>query len=136
MANALYDAGRNAFLTGDIDWVADDIRCVLVDTATYAVNLATHTSLADIPAAERVASTTASMTGKTATAGVADAADVTFPAVSGDPSEALVIYKHNATESLATLIAYIDSATGLPVTPNGGDITVTWGGAPNFIFKL
>ena len=78
----------------------------------------------------------ASMTTKTATAGVADADDVTFSAVSGDPSEALVIYKHNATESLATLIAYIDSATGLPVTPNGGDITVTWDSGANRIFKL
>jgi hypothetical protein len=37
-----------------------------------------------------------------------------------------VIYKHTGTESTSTLIAYIDSGTNLPVTPNGGDITVQW----------
>jgi hypothetical protein len=34
------------------------------------------------------------------------------------------------------LIAYIDTATGLPVTPNGGDITIAWDSGANRIFKL
>lgn len=34
------------------------------------------------------------------------------------------------------LIAYIDTATGLPVTPNGGDITIAWDSGANKIFKL
>jgi hypothetical protein len=36
---------------------------------------------------------------KTVTDGVADANDVTLTAVTGDPSEALVIYKDTGTES-------------------------------------
>lgn len=135
MANALYDAGREAFLNADIDWTADDIRVVLVDTADYTVNLATHNALDDVPAPARVAVSSALGT-KTSTAGVADAADVTFSAVTGDPSEALVIYKHTGTESTSLLIAYIDTATGIPVTPNGGDITVAWDSGANKIFKL
>ena len=135
MANELYDKGREGFLDGSIDWDTDDIRCILVDTADYSVDLAAHDNLDDIPAGARVA-TSGALTGKTVVAGVADADDVTFSAVTGDPSEALVIYKHTGTESTSRLIAYIDSATGLPVTPNGGDITIQWDSAASKIFKL
>lgn len=135
MANALYDKGREGFLDGSIDWDTDDIRVILIDTADYTVNLSTHDNLDDIPGGARVA-TSGALSGKTVTAGVADASDVTFSAVTGDVSEALVIYKHTGTESTSRLIAYIDSATGLPVTPNGGDITVTWDSGANKIFKL
>ncbi len=134
MANALYDSGRNAFLTGDIDWVADTIKVVLVDAADYTVNLSTHDFLDDVAAGARVA--TATLASKTATAGVADAADTTFPTVSGDVSEALVIYKDSGVEATSQLIAYIDTATGLAVTPNGGDIVVQWDSGANKIFKL
>jgi len=135
MANELYDKGREGFLDGSIDWDTDDIRCILVDTADYTVDLAAHDNLDDIPAGARVA-TSGALTGKTVAAGVADADDVTFSAVTGDQSEALVIYKHTGTESTSRLIAYIDDATGLPVTPNGGDITVQFDSAASKIFKL
>lgn len=135
MANALYDTGRNGFLLGDIDWVADDIRAILVDTADYTVNLA-HDFLNDIPAGARVATMAASLANKTASAGVADADDPTWPAVTGDVSEAIVIYKHTGNEATSQLIAYIDSATGLPVTPNGGPIEIQWDNGANKIFKL
>lgn len=135
MANALFDKGREAFLNGDIDWLNDDIRIILIDAADYTVNLASHDFLDDVPAPARVAVSSA-LSSKTSTNGVADAADVTFPLVTGDQSEALVIYKHTGTESTSNLIAYIDTATGLPVTPNGGDITVQWDNGANKIFKL
>lgn len=135
MANALYDYGREGFLAGDIDWDGNDIKCILVDTADYTVDLATDQHLDDVPAAARVA-TSGNLASKTTTAGVADAADVTFPSVTGDVSEALVIYQDTGVEATSRLIAYIDTATGLPVTPNGGDITVTWDDGANKIFKL
>lgn len=135
MANALYDKGREGFLDGSIDWDTDDIRVILIDTDDYSVNIATHDNLDDIPTAARVA-TSGALTGKTVTDGVADADDVVFCSVSGDQSEALVIYQHTGTESTSRLIAYIDTATGLPVTPNGGDITVQWDNGSNKIFKL
>jgi hypothetical protein len=135
MANALYDAGRQAFLDGDIDWSNDDIRVVLVDNADYTVNLGTHNALDDVPAGARVA-VSGAFSGKSSTAGVADAADVTLSSVTGDPSESLVIYKHTGVESTSLLIAYIDTATGLPVTPNGGNIVITWDNGANKIFKL
>ena len=135
MANALYGLGREKFLDGSIAILTDNIKCVLVDTATYTVSIDVDEFLDDIPVGERVA-TSGNMGTKTATLGVFDAADITFSAVSGDVSEALVIYKDTGVASTSPLIAYIDTATGLPVTPNGGDITVTWDSGANKIFKL
>lgn len=135
MANALYDKGREAFLNGDIDWLNDDIRVILIDAADYTVDLAADDFLDDVAVAARVA-TSGSLASKTSTDGVADAADVTFSLVTGDEAEALVLYKHTGDETTSNLIAYIDTATGLPVTPNGGDITVQWDNGANKIFKL
>jgi len=125
MANALYDKYKKLALDADLDLLVDNIKCVLVDTATYTVNLATDDFLDDIPAGERVA-TSGNMTTKTTTDGTFDADNITFSSVTGDVSEALVIYKDTGTASTSPLIAYIDTATGLPVTPNSGDITITW----------
>ena len=135
MANALYDKAREGFLDGSIDWDTDDIRAILIDTADYTVNLATDDNLDDIPGAARVA-VSAALSGKTVVDGVADAEDVTFSAVTGDQCEALVLYKHTGTESTSRLIAYIDDATGLPVTPNGGDIQILWSAGDDKIFRL
>jgi hypothetical protein len=125
MANAIYGLGRESFLKGEISWSADNIKTVLVDLADYTANLSTDQFLSDIAAAGRVA-TSANLASKTTTLGSADAADVTFSSVTGDISEALVIYQDTGTAGTSRLIAYIDTATGLPVTPNGGDIQVQW----------
>lgn len=136
MASGLYDKGREGFLDGSIDWDTDDVRAILVDTGTYTVNLATHDFLDDIGSGARIAVSSA-LASKTVTAGVADAADVTFTSVTGASVEAIVIYKHTGTDSTSRLICYIDTASsGLPVTPNGGDITVQFDSGSNRIFKL
>jgi len=135
MANSLYDRGRQGFLAADIDWDANDIRLILIDEADDTIDLAVDEDLADRAVAARVA-TSSSFGSKTTTAGVADAADVTLSSVTGDVSESVDIYQHTGTESTSLLIANIDTATGLPVTPNGGDITVQWDSGSNRIFKL
>lgn len=135
MANALYDKGREKFLNADIDWLTDDIKVVLVDTGAYTVALSTHEFLSDVAGGARIA-TSGNLASKSSTNGVANAANVTFSAVTGAQSEALVIYKDTGSAATSPLIAYIDSATGLPVLPNGGDISITWDTGANKIFKL
>ncbi len=135
MANALYDLGREKFLNGQIDWTDDDIKLVIVDTDDYTVNLATDEFHDDIPSGAIVA-TSGNLASKTTTAGVADAADVVLTTVSGDECEALVIYKDTGDSATSPLIAYIDTATGLPITPNGADVTIQWDSGANKIFKL
>jgi len=125
MANTLYGKFKELLLTAGIDVESDNIKCVLVDTAAYTPNFSTDDFLADIPSGDRIA-TSSNLSSKTITLGVFDAADVTFSTVSGDQSEALVIYKDTGVEATSPLICYVDTATGLPVTPGGGDITVTW----------
>ena len=135
MANALYELGREAFLAGLVDWDADNIKLVLIDENDDTPNLTTDQFLSDILVGARVA-TSGNFASKTTTNGVADAADVTLTAVTGDPSESLSIYQDSGVEGTSDLICNIDTATGLPVTPNGGDITVQWDNGANKIFKL
>lgn len=135
MANALYDKGREGFLDGSIDWDTNDIRLILIDEADDTIDLSVDDNLDDRAGASRVA-TSGAFASKTVTNGVADAADVTLSAVTGDQSESIDIYKHTGTESTSRLICNIDTATGLPVTPNGGDITIQFDSGANKIFKL
>lgn len=134
MANVLYDPGRDAFLNGDIDYTNDTIKVYLVDTDDYSFSAA-HQFLSQVAAGGRVAS--GALLGVSSAAGVADANDTVLSAVTGDVCEALVLAKDTGVEATSPLIGYIDSAAaGLPVTPNGGDITITWDSGANKIFKL
>jgi hypothetical protein len=133
-ANALYDAGREGFLNGTNDWDSDH-RVILHDDADDTPNLTTDNFLDDVLAGARVA-VSAALASPTSTAGVADANDITLNTVTGDPVETLIIYQHTGTESTSDLVCTITSATGLPVTPNGGNITIAWDSGANKIFKL
>lgn len=135
MANALYDHGRQSFLEGGIAWLSANIKAVLTDSGTYTVSLSSHQFLSDVTSGARVA-TSPNLASKASTAGVASAANITFSAVTGLSSEAVILYVDTGTATTSNLICYIDTATGLPVTPNGGDITVAWDTGANKIFKL
>lgn len=135
MANGLYDRGRQGFLAGEIDWDADTIKLTLVDHADDTPSLTADNAFSDRASASRVA-TSGAFASKTTTAGVADAADVTLSTVTGDQAESIDIWKDSGTESTSWMIANVDTATGLPVTPNGGDIIVQFDNSSNKIFKL
>ena len=135
MANTLYDFARQRFLEAQINWMTDTIKVLLVDTGAYTPQTAVHQYLSDISGSARIARPV-TLTSKTTTGGAADAADVTFTSVTGPSIEAIVIYIDTGTESTSPLIAFIDTATGLPITPNGGDIIVTWDNGANKIFKV
>lgn len=135
MANGLYDKGREGFLDGSIDWDTDDIRTALYRTS-YTPNLGSDQFLSTVTPANLAATMSSGMTGKTVTAGVADADDVTFSAVSGTTVEGIVIYKWTGSDATSRLIANIDTATGIPFVPSGGSVTITWDSGANKIFKL
>ena len=135
MANTLYDSAREAFLLGRINWLEDTIKVMLIYSAGYNVEAASHTCLGDVALNAR-ATAGITLTEKTATSGAADGRDITFTAVTGESIKAIVIYVERESESTSLLLAYIDTATGLPITPNGGDIIVTWDNGANKIFKL
>jgi hypothetical protein len=134
MANALYDTGRNAFLRGDLSWNSHTFKVVLV-SSSYTVNLTSHQYLSSIPSGARIA-TSSALTTSLPGAGVADASDITFASVTGSQVTQFVIYRDTGSEATSQLVAYFDTATNLPITPNGGDISITWSNDTNRIFKL
>lgn len=137
MANTLYNVARSQFLEAQINWDTDDIKVLLIKTAEYSFT-ASHQTLADVAAVARVGTAQTLVTSVT-TDGAADADDVTFPAVpSGNQIGAILIYKQDAggTDNDTVLMAWLDTATGLPITSNGGDIIITWDNGINRIFRL
>ena len=134
MANAMYTKALNSFLLGEIDWVSDSISAILIDTTKYTVDIANHQYLSSIAAGARVA--TAALAGKSASGGVADATDLVFTAVTGAACAAIAFVKMTGNEATSNLLLYFDTATGLPVTPNGGDLTLTFDNGAYKIFKL
>lgn len=133
MASAIYPITKAAILGGTIDFDTDDIRIIAVDTADYTYSSA-HDFLSDVAAGARVA-TSGAITGVTLTTGIFKHNAVTFTTVTGDPFEALIYYKHTGVEATSPLICYIDSATNLPMTPDGSNIVWT-PDATNGVFTL
>jgi hypothetical protein len=124
MANALYPKWKEAIVQASSNSsLGGTVKVALVDTGTYTYSSA-HEFQSSLSG---VVGTAQTLGTKTYTNGVFDAADVTFTAVSGSSVEALVIYIDTGSSATSRLVAYIDTGvTGLPVTPNGGDIGIQW----------
>lgn len=129
MANALYPKWKEAIIQGSANSALNGsgttgVYAALVDTGTYTYNSAHefYSSLSGVVGTDQEIGATKSYTN-----GVFDGADVTFPSVSGATVEALVLYVRNAGANTTwRLVAFIDTGvTGLPVTPNGGNISVS-----------
>jgi len=135
MANSFYSKGKENLLGGNIDWDGANVALIFIDENDDVPDLANDYALANILVAARIA-ISPNFGSKTITNGVADAADVTVTGVTGDVFESLSIFMNSGTETTAWLICNIDTATGLPCTPNGGDITVVWDNGANRIFSL
>ena len=134
MSNALYEKGKEKMLAASINFVSDTIKVALVKN-TYPQNLATDEFYSDISA--YVVGTPQTLGSKTTAAGVFDASDATYTAVTaGDTLEGVVIYKDTGVAGTSPLLAYIDTITGFPLATNGGDITIQWDNGSYKIFSL
>lgn len=130
MANAVYPKYKESILkesdtlNGLDQATVERAYVALVDTGTYTYSSSHqfYSSLSGVVGTDQPLAT------PTVTNGTFDADDVTFTAVSGASVEALVIYRHNSGANTTwRLVVYEDaSVTGLPVTPNGGNIVITW----------
>ena len=130
MANAIYPLWKQEILKGTSNNLLNSaegttgVYAALVDTGTYTYSAAHqfYSSLSGVVGTDQEILT------KTQVTGTFDGTDLTFTAVTGNSVEAIVLYRKNAGANTTwPLIAYIDTGvTGLPVTPNGGSITVTW----------
>lgn len=140
MADAFYQEFRNAIFGEfthsliDLSSGGNTISVALRDEGALALDLAGDVDEADISTGIVAQNTVGSQTVGVAGVGAFDHADVTFTAVSGSSVESLDYFKDTGTPTTSPLICNIDSATGLPVTPNGGDIT--WAPAAGGVFQI
>lgn len=124
MANVITNIGKDYLLQAG-NWVADNIDVFLVDSASFTYSAGVTDYLDTVPGGMRIAS--ASLASKTCVAGLLDAANATFTSVSGAQFEyLLVVARLGGAETADPILMVFDSATGLPLTPNGNNITLTW----------
>lgn len=125
MANALYPKWKEALLqfTSNNNLSAGTVKTALVTAGyTYSSSDQYYSSVS-----ASVVGTPQTLGSKTFTNGVFDAADSTFTSVTGSQVVSLVIYIDTGNSATSPLVAFIDTGvTNLPVTPNGGDILITW----------
>jgi hypothetical protein len=134
MANALYPKWKEQLLqfTANNDLDGQTVKAALVDTAVYAYSAADQFYSA---AQAAVVGTPQAIANKTFVDGVFAGDDVTFVNTTGPTAEAVLIYIDTGTPATSPLVAYLDTGiTGLPITPNGGDVLTAWN--PSGIFAL
>ncbi len=132
MANVIYPKWKEAIENGGSNVaLSGTVKVVLVDGASYTYSAA-HDFFDDVAGVV----STQTLATKTYTNGVFDADDVTFTSVAAGTYEILIIYIDTGVAGTSRLVAYIDTATGLPVTSTGGNATVTWDSGANKIFAL
>lgn len=128
MANALYNRGKQGYISKEINLASggDTVKATLTDSAVYTFSQS-HTSYAtDVGAGAKVA-VSGALTSPTVTSGTYDTADFTWSAVTGAQCAAIILWDDTVSSPIADalLVYYNASMTGMPVTPNGGDINVT-----------
>lgn len=130
MANAIYPLWKQEIMKGTSNNLLNSsegttgVYAALIDTGTYTYS-ASHQFYSSLSG---VVGTDQEILTKTQTSGTFDGDNVTFTGVTGNSAEAIVLYRKNAGANTTwPLIAYLDtSVTGLPVTPNSGDIIIAW----------
>lgn len=124
MANAIYPLFKQRLMTDGLaaSLASATIKAALIDTGTYTYSAA-HETLSDLTG---VVGTAVTLTTVAISGSNFDSDNPTWSSVSGNTAEAIVLYIDSGVAGTSYLIAYIDTGqTGLPVTPNGGDITYT-----------
>lgn len=130
----MYAKGREAFLEGSIAALTDTLKLALL-TTTYSPNLSTDQFFGIAVPGGAITAAGVALTSVTGSAGTLSAANVTFTSVSGSASAYLALYKDTGVANTSPLLGLIDTATGLPVTPNGGNIVVAWSSGQVFTLK-
>lgn len=136
MSDYLYDKARQSFISQNpsIDLDSDSIKFLFASVG-YVASQSADQYVEDVGSGNIVARSGA-LAGKTVTSGVFDATDKTVTSVSGAAITQIVFYKDTGDDSTSPLIAHVSTYTGLPLTPNGGDVPVQFPNDANRIFKI
>ena len=109
-----------------IDFDTDNIDASLLDQTDSGAITAGTVDYDEVNGATVVATTNVSVS--SISGGIVTLTGaITFTSVTGDAADYLTVWKNSGSAATSPLAITWDSAsTGLPVTPNGGDINVNW----------
>jgi hypothetical protein len=125
VANSFFGKGVAAFANAGVNYASDTIKAALL-TTTYTPNLSTDQFYSVAVAGGAITAAGVALGTKTTALGVLGAANLTWTSVSGSQSAYVCVYKDGSAGTTDYLILLYDTASGLPVTPNGGNITAAW----------
>jgi S1-C subfamily serine protease len=136
MANFIYGKAKESLLNGQFNISSDSLKVLLV-TQSYVPNQNTDQFVSNI-SGSYIKQRTSSLTNVTNTLGVIDADNILVSNYDGSAFKALVIYKDSGTDATSRLLAYIDTATGIPFLGINAttDITINWSNGSNKIISL
>ncbi len=136
MANRIYGKAKQAILNGEVD-VSSQVLKVLLVNSSYSFSENNHEFVSDINSSYIKARST-QLSNVSNTLGVLDANDLTFIAYSGSAFNAAVLYVDTGSDSTSRLIAYIDTATGIPFEGINTEvnITIVWSNGSSKIISL
>jgi len=142
MANAIYPKYKKSLLSGaaNVSLTSETVKVSLIDddgTANTDYS-ASHQFYSDLNNANSGVIATVTLSNVTVSDdAVVDADNVTFQSVanSANDAEALLFWIDTGNTETSHLVAWMDTnVTGLPITPDGSNIDITW--STSGIFKL
>ena len=136
MANALYGKAKESLLSGEVDLPSDAVKFLMV-SSDYVVAIDTHEFVSDIGSGNIVARS-GELDNKSVTLGVFDADNKSVEEYGNSGFEYLILYVDSGSDATSRLLAYIDTADGLPVAATDGvaSIAIQWSNEASKIFAL
>jgi len=134
MANIVYTQATKEIGDGNIDWINDDIRVILVDNSTTAdteedaATISGFTTLGELSGtgySRKVLASKAVNKDDANNRTEFDAADVVYTSINAGTAQAAIIYKHVTNDTDSIPLMYIDQ-TDFPIITNGGDVTLNF----------
>lgn len=142
MASRYTNNGLELFANGEIDWVDDDIRCLLTtssfspnqDTLDFVDDVTNELSGGNYVRKSLTTTTVQDDANDRAELGATNVTWTALGAAAGTPARA-IIFKFVSTDADSPVLGWVDLTT--PPAPNGGDYTVKWnnGATDGTIFR-
>ena len=136
MANLIYGKAKEALFNCQINVSSQSLGILLVDS-TYTLSQNTHQFVSDI-SSSAIKGRSTSLQNVQSTLGVLDADDITIVNYPGDAFKAVILYVDTGSDATSRLIAYIDTATGIPFAGINTElnITIVWSNDSTKIISL
>lgn len=135
MANNVYDYYINQILQGNAPWSSSQVK-IACCSSSYTPNFSSDQFLSNINPSH-IIRTSGALSGKSVNGRVCDASDIVVFSITGIVDMArLVLYYDSGVSTTSVLICAIDTATGLPLTPDGRPVRIVWSNSGNKIFRI